>query len=97
MAIDFDWDIVKAEKNLKKHGISFDEAKEVFYDFSACIFLDEKHSIVEQRELIIGYSRTGRLLIVCFTQRNDKIRIINARLTNKVEKRIHEENRQNKD
>jgi uncharacterized DUF497 family protein len=96
MAIDFDWDIVKAEKNHKKHGISFEEAKEVFYDFSAYIFLDEKHSRIEQRELIIGYSSSGRLLIVCFTVRDHKIRIINARLTNKVEKKIHEENRQNR-
>ena len=73
MFLGFEWDEVKADKNLKKHGISFEEAKEVFYDFTACIFNDDTHSNIEKRELIIGFTKTGRLLIVCFTLRSDKI------------------------
>lgn len=93
MLIKFEWDELKAKKNLEKHGISFNEASEVFYDFSAYVFNDDKHSIIEKRELIIGYSKVGKLLIVCFTIREDKIRIINARLCNKIERKKHEENR----
>ena len=91
MFYEFEWDDYKAQKNINKHGISFDEAKEVFNDFTACIFNDEKHSNIEKRELIIGYSKIGRLIIVCYTMRQDKIRIINARLTNKNERKRHEE------
>ncbi|MCX6154518.1 MAG: BrnT family toxin [Candidatus Kapabacteria bacterium] len=91
--LEFEWDIIKAESNLKKHGISFNEAKSVFEDFSAFIFDDEKHSKTEKRELIIGYSNLRRLLIVCYMMRNDKIRIINVRQTNKIERKRHEENR----
>jgi hypothetical protein len=92
MSLNFEWDEDKAEKNLQKHGISFHEAQDVFYDFSASIFNDDKHSKSEKRELIIGFSKIGRLLIVCFTLREDKIGIINARLTNKIERKKHEDN-----
>ena len=91
--LEFDWDNNKAKSNLEKHGVSFDEAKSVFKDFSAYIFDDEKHSSIEKRELIIGYSKMNRILIVCFTMRDNKIRIINTRLTNKLERTIYEENK----
>ena len=92
MNLRFEWDNKKAEQNLLKHGISFIEAVEVFYDLGAFIFEDIKHSVFENRELIIGYSKLGKLLIVCFTLRNDKIRIINARQTNKKEREKYEKN-----
>lgn len=91
--LEFEWDENKAVSNFQKHGISFDEAKLVFKDYSAYIFDDEKHSSHEKRELIIGYSKQDKLLIACFTMRNNKIRIINIRLTNKDEKRKYEKNR----
>jgi uncharacterized protein len=97
MNIEFDWDENKAESNLIKHKISFDEAKTVFYDFYAFIFDDVKHSISEKRELIIGYSISKRLLIVSFTLRNGKIRIISSRLTDKYERYEYEQNKLKKE
>ena len=73
----FEWDENKPNSNIKKHGISFDEASEAFSDFSACIFDDVKHSDIENRELLIGYTESGRLIIVRFTFRKDKIRRLN--------------------
>ncbi len=76
----FDWDSKKAHANLKKHGVSFDEAQTVFNDPLACLFDDEWSSIGELRELIIGYSIAKKLLIVSFTERTDEtIRLISAR------------------
>jgi uncharacterized protein len=92
--LDFEWDSEKAKRNLLKHKISFEEAKTVFNDFSAYIFDDEKHSQNEKREIIIGTSHLNRLLMTCFTERNNKIRIISSRLTNKIEKAEYEKNKQ---
>ncbi len=64
MALRFAWDGGKAAANLLKHHISFDEATTVFQDVSACIFDDDAHSIGEKREIIIGHSTLGRLLLV---------------------------------
>ncbi|MCX6152636.1 MAG: BrnT family toxin [Candidatus Kapabacteria bacterium] len=91
MNFKFDWDEIKAVKNLKKHGISFDEAKTVFFDDYARTFDDTEHSIGELRELIFGYSNKNRLLIVSFTLRNEIIRIINARKVTKNERKLYEE------
>lgn len=80
MSIQFSWDPKKEAINIKKHeGVTFVEAASVFRDVLAVIFDDETHSEVEHRELIIGHSNRGRLLIVSFTERGDAIRIINAR------------------
>jgi uncharacterized DUF497 family protein len=87
----FEWDNVKAENNLKKHDVSFAEAETVFGDSFARIFDDEEHSISERRSRIIGHSIKNRLLIVSFTEReNDTIRIISARETTPKEKREYE-------
>ncbi|MGA2296794.1 MAG: BrnT family toxin [FCB group bacterium] len=91
--LDFEWDDNKANINIKKHDINFEEAKTVFKDFAAYIFEDEKHSIYEKREIIIGTSIENNLLIVCFTKRIEKIRIISSRLANKIESKIYEENK----
>jgi len=89
----FEWDKEKAESNLKKHGVSFHEAKTVFGDLSAKMFYDEEHSVDEKREFIIGYSEMNRLLVVYFTEReNRKLRIISARKPTNVERKDYEEN-----
>jgi len=79
--IKFEWDPTKAASNLKKHQVSFDEAKSVFYDEFAVQFFDEEHSSNEARFLMLGLSAGARLLIVCHCERQDGqvIRIISAR------------------
>ena len=80
MSLRFQWNPKKAAKNARKHkGVTFEEAATVFRDPLASIFDDPNHSDQEYRELIIGHSNRNRLLIVSFTERNDVIRIINAR------------------
>lgn len=91
MFFKFDWDEDKARKNMKKLGISFDEAKTIFLDNFARTFDDNEHSIGEIREIIFGYSNNNRLLIVSFTQRNEIIRIISARKVTKNERNLYEE------
>ncbi len=91
MSIKFDWDLNKAEINLKKHKISFEEAKSVFYDDFARIFYDSVHSDNEVRELIIGYSNRNRLIIVSYTERKNYIRLISARKATTKERKLYED------
>jgi uncharacterized DUF497 family protein len=77
---------------LKKHGVSFEEAKTVFDNVLAVIFDDEAHSLDEQREIIIGHSRRNRLLLVSFTERPNAIRIISARIATRREHEDYEQN-----
>jgi len=94
MGVQFEWDRRKAASNLRKHGVSFDEASTVFRDQLAYIFDDETHSAQEHREIIIGRSTRNRLLLVCFTERaEDVVRIISARSATKMEREDYEENR----
>ena len=89
----FEWDTVKARANLRKHGVGFSEAISVFSDPLARIFGDEDHSAEEHREIIIGHSAARRLLLACFTEREEgHIRIISARSATKGEWRDYEEN-----
>jgi len=93
MAIDFEWDDAKAEANLKKHKVGFEEASTVFSDGLAKLFYDERHSTDEAREIIIGHSILNRLLLVSFTELGpDVIRIISARVATKAERKAYEEN-----
>jgi uncharacterized DUF497 family protein len=78
--------------NLKKHGVSFEEAKTVFDNPLAVIFDDEAHSIDESREIIIGHSQRNRLLLVVFTERSSSIRIISTRLATRKEREDYEQN-----
>jgi uncharacterized DUF497 family protein len=89
--VGFQWDDDKAAANFAKHLVSFEEAMTVFDDPLACIHDDPDHSAGEPREIITGYSGPGRLLLVCFTERGDEIRIINARKPDKDERRHYEE------
>jgi uncharacterized DUF497 family protein len=83
----------QGQPNLRKHGVSLDEACTVFDDAGATIFLDEEHSNGEEREIIVGYSILGRLLLVSFTERSvDRVRIISARKATRREKKDYEEN-----
>jgi uncharacterized DUF497 family protein len=88
----FEWDELKAAANLKKHGVSFEEAKTVFDNVIAAIFDDEAHSVGEKREIIIGHSRNNRLLLISFTERSNIIRIISARLATRTEREDYEQN-----
>ncbi len=89
----FEWDLQKAESNLRKHGVSFEEAITVFKDTLALIFDDEAHSQDEYREIIIGASALSRIVLVCFAERvQDTIRIFSARRATKNEINDYEKN-----
>lgn len=90
--IKFEWDLPKAAANLKKHQVSFDEAKSVFYDEFAVQFFDEEHSSDEERFLMLGMSSGAKLLIVCHCEREhgEVIRIISARKTTKRESAFYQ-------
>jgi uncharacterized DUF497 family protein len=90
--IKFEWDSTKAASNLKKHQVSFDEAKSVFYDDFAVQFFDEEHSPDEERFLMLGLSAGSKLLIVCHCERQDGqvIRIISARKATKRESAFYQ-------
>ncbi|MCU0427836.1 MAG: BrnT family toxin [Candidatus Kapabacteria bacterium] len=84
--INFEWHDEKAASNLKKHGISFEEAETVFGDEFALVNRDDKHSEIEERWLIIGTASIGYILIVSFTMRDHKTRIISVRRANEKER-----------
>ena len=86
---DFEWDAGKAEGNIKKHKVSFEEATSVFADPFLIIFNDPDHSFDEQRFIIIGMSEKFRYLFVSFAER-ERTRIISARELTAREKREYE-------
>jgi uncharacterized DUF497 family protein len=88
--VQFEWDARKAAANLKKHGVSFEEATTVFYDPLSATLDDPDHSIAEQRLITIGYSSHGRLLVVSHTERGNTLRVISARLATARERKRHE-------
>lgn len=83
----FTWNKLKATTNLKKHGVSFEEASSVFYDEGAILFDDPKHSESEDRFIILGMSQKANILIVCHCYREEDaiIRIISARKADNLE------------
>lgn len=91
--IKFEWDKNKNEINKRKHGLSFEEAKEVFGDDNAILFDDPDHSTEEDRFLIIGTTETEKVCIVshCYRDNDNVIRLISARKATKNEKRIYQE------
>lgn len=89
----FEWDKEKAESNLKKHGISFDEAVSAFDDLFNVDLFDPKHSEDENRFILVGHSENERILIVSYAERGDKIRIITARKVTSKERRDYENER----
>ncbi|EMJ92533.1 BrnT family toxin [Leptospira alstonii] len=92
-SIEFEWDASKNTANRKKHRISFEEAKTVFYDENARIIDDPDHSENEERFIILGFSYKLNLLMVshCYRSSKDTIRIISARKATKLESKQYEE------
>lgn len=90
--LQFEWDPGKNEINKKKHRVSFEEAQTVFYDYNALLIPDPEHSDSEERFVLLGFSATARLLLVCHCYRgkDDVIRIISARQANSLEARQYE-------
>jgi uncharacterized DUF497 family protein len=91
MDLNFEWDEDKAAANLKKHKISFEEAKTVFADPFAITIDDPKHSLEEYRFIDTGMSADGKVLVVSYTEREQKIRLISCRKATKTEHKIYEE------
>jgi uncharacterized DUF497 family protein len=96
MAQQFEWDKPKADANLKKHRVSFDEALTVFADPLARVRDDPDHSMLERREIIIGHSVRRRVLVVGFAERATKVRIISARRATAHERKNYEEGEEQK-
>ena len=88
----FEWDTAKAASNLRKHGVSFDEAGSVFLDPLASSGADPDHSVDEARYITIGLSSLGRLLTVAHIYRSHVIRVVSARAATRGERRLYEEN-----
>jgi len=90
--IKFEWDAVKALKNVEKHGVSFEEASSVFYDEFAVQFYDDGHSELEEdRFLILGISNNSRMLMICHCEKQsgNVLRIISARKATKNERNFY--------
>ena len=91
MALVFEWNPVKARINEAKHGISFEEAASVFGDPLSLMIMDPLHSVREERFVTVGTSHRGRLLVVVYADRGDRIRIISGRRATPQERRAYEE------
>jgi uncharacterized protein len=87
----YEWDEDKARTNLRKHQASFLEGATVFNDPLVATQSDSGHSYDEQRYVAIGRSVRGRVLVVVFTERGDKIRLISCRKATPREQRVYEE------
>jgi uncharacterized protein len=87
----FEWDPRKAAANLRKHGISFEEATTALRDDLALTGRDPDHSTGGARYITFGVSSQGRLLVVSHTERGGLVRIISARTATKSERKIYEE------
>jgi uncharacterized protein len=90
---DFGWDINKSIDNEKKHKVPFSEAVSIFADPFAFYFEDDEHSDFEQRSKIIGKSSQGKMLLVVYTERENKIRIISSRILTPKERKNYENKR----
>ncbi len=88
--IEFEWDADKADSNLRKHGVTFEEAAEVFFD----PFYQTGDASVKQelRDFIIGYTFSQHLLLVVYVERGERTRLISARPATHAERKLYEEN-----
>ena len=91
----FEWDKKKENANIKKHGISFEEARTTFYDENAILFYDPDHSEDEDRFILLGTSYKLNTLVIChcFREEETVVRIISARKADKVEIQAYRDNR----
>lgn len=88
--MEFEWDDRKARRNIRKHGVSFEEAASVFADRSSLTIPDPDHSLTEVRYLTLGQSDRGRILVVSHTDRTERIRLIAARTATRREQLEYE-------
>jgi len=88
--VEFEWDLEKATNNLRKHKVSFGEAATVFGDTLSTTARDPDHSTNEDRYITIGMSINHRLIMVAYTERGDRIRIISARELTRTERETYE-------
>jgi uncharacterized DUF497 family protein len=86
-----EWDSEKAKRNIKKHGVTFEEASTVFGDLLSVTIGDPLHSQGEHRLVTIGTSNRTRLLVVVHTDRGDRVRIISARTATRTERTDYEQ------
>jgi len=91
MKLSFEWDEEKALRNIDKHGVNFEEGVTIFHDPLSISIDDPDHSVNEERFIDIGVSESGRLLVVSYSERTGKIRIISCRKATKKERRQYEE------
>ena len=89
--MEFEWDLHKADSNLRKHGVSFHEAASVWGDTLSITYHDPDHSVTEHRFITVGMSRARRMLMVAHADRGDNVRIISARRMTRQERRQYEE------
>jgi uncharacterized protein len=87
---EFEWDDNKASSNLQKHGVSFEEAAEVFFD-PFFQMGDASRGSDEQRDFILGYNLSQQILFVVFTERKERTRIISARHATRTERKLYEQ------
>ena len=91
MGYTFEWDPEKADSNIQKHGVSFDEASTVFGDPLSLLMPDPDHSADEQRYVVLGVSAQQKLLVVAFAERPPNTRLISARRATRAERKRYEE------
>jgi uncharacterized DUF497 family protein len=89
--VNFEWDHDKAQRNVRKHGVSFDEASTAFGDPLSVTIDDPDHSVDEQRLLLLGQTLNGKLLVIAHVDDGETIRIISARMAERHERRQYEE------
>ena len=91
-SIKFEWEASKAASNIQKHGVSFEEARTVFFDERARLINDPDHSESEERFILLGFSSSLRVIVVCHCYRSEGnvIRIISARKATATEKKAYD-------
>lgn len=86
----FEWDAKKAQSNVRKHGVTFEEGSTAFGDPLSLLMRDPDHSLDEERYIVLGYSSRRRLLVVAFVERPPRTRLISARKATPRERRLYE-------
>lgn len=90
MSLTFEWDAEKAQANVRKHGVRFEEACSAFFDALSLTIADKEHSEGESRWVLVGLSERGRLLVVSHVDRGDTIRLVSARPATRHERLDYE-------
>jgi uncharacterized DUF497 family protein len=93
MTLTFEWDEGRARENHRKHGVTFEEAKTVFGDPHSLTIADPVHSLAEDRFVDIGRSAAGRILVVVYTERGQRVRLISSRRATPLERSSYEQGR----